>query len=348
MRASFLLIALFPLLAMGCSGLDQSMIEANGQKVGTVPAQTDPEPRTILLSEMVKKLGWEKVDAFGTYNHSIQNSSGDRITFTEGEDMMTINNFYWRFERDAVAKPGNDLMLPESVFEFIAKRYGRSDLVRRKSGSKYDLDPLTPPAEVKKPPQATGTALKGWTICIDAGHGGKDPGGEANGVSEKDITLAVSLRLQKLCEAAGARVYMTRTDDSYPDLDSRCELANSKKCDLFISVHCNIAPNSDDVTGCEAFYNEESESSRRLSAALVNAIVKTTGVADRGARKDTRGLRVLTKTAMTASLVELGFLSNRGEALKLNTKEVQEKMARALLDGLVQYTARERKAVVSK
>lgn len=347
MRASFLLIALFPLLAMGCADLDWN--RHNGVEPGTVPPQTESEPRTILLSEMVKKLGWQKAETWAVRDHAIQNSNGDRITFTEESDVMTINGMPWQFERDAVPKPGNDLMLPESVFEFIAKRYGRSDLVRgKKTGSKYDLDPLTPPAETKKAEKATGTALKGWTICIDAGHGGKDPGGQANGVSEKDICLAVSLRLQKLCEAAGAKVYMTRTDDSYPDLDARCDLANSNKCDLFISVHCNIAPNSDDVTGCEAFYNEESESSRRLSIALVNSIVNGTGVADRGARKDTRGLRVLTKTSMTASLVELGFLSNKGEALKLEKKETQEKMAKALFDGLVNYTSRERKSVVSR
>ncbi|CAG0996696.1 N-acetylmuramoyl-L-alanine amidase LytC [Gammaproteobacteria bacterium] len=348
MRASFILIALFPLLAMGCADIVTGNPNEFGE-IGTVPPQTDPEPRTVLLSEMTKSLGWQKVEAFGTYNHSIQSPNGDRITFTENDDMMTINNMYWRFERDAVAKPGNDLMLPESVFEFVAKRYNRPDLVRKnKARNGYDLDPLTPPAQAKGPEKATSASLKGWSICIDAGHGGKDPGGQANGISEKDITLAVSLRLQKLCEAAGAKVYMTRTDDSYPDLDSRCELANAKKCDLFISVHCNIAPNSDEVTGCEAYYNEESDSSRRLSAALVNSIVKSTGVADRGARKDTRGLRVLTKTRMPATLVELGYLSNSGEALKLNTKEVQEKMAKALLDGLVQFTSKERKAVVSK
>lgn len=348
MRASFFLLALFPLLALGCADIVGPNQDVLGRP-GVIPAQTDPEPRTILLSEMVKRLGWEVIDAFGTYNHSIKSPTGDRITFTEDSDLLTINDMYWRFERDAVAKPGNDLLLPESVFEFVAKRFGRSDLVRKnKAGSKYDLDPLTPPAQATAPEKATGSELKGWAICIDAGHGGKDPGGQANGLSEKDITLAVSLRLQKLCEAAGATVYMTRTNDSYPELDARCELANAKKCDLFISVHCNIAPNNDEVTGCEAYYNEESEASRRLSAALVNAIVKTTGVADRGARKDTRGLRVLTKTRMTATLVELGYLSNSGEALKLNTKEVQEKMAKALFAGLTQFTARERKAVVSK
>jgi N-acetylmuramoyl-L-alanine amidase len=349
MRATVLLIALVSMLAAGCSTVGPEFIEANGTKVGKVPPQTDPEPRTILLSEMVKKLGWQKAETWGVRDHAIENATGDRITFTEDSDMLTINNMYWRFERDAVAKPGNDLMLPESVFEFVAKRYGRSDLVRKnKAGSKYDLDPLTPPAKTQDPAKAVTSSLKGWSICIDAGHGGKDPGGQANGISEKDITLVVSLRLQKLCEAAGATVYMTRTNDTYPDLDSRCELANGKKCDLFISVHCNIAPNSDEVSGCEAYYNEDSDTSRRLSAALVNSIVKTTGVTDRGARKDTRGLRVLTKTRMTATLVELGYLSNSGEALKLNTKEVQEKMAKALLEGLVQFTAKERKAVVSK
>lgn len=348
MRATFLLLTLLSLLATGCSMVDLDTIEANGHKIGTVPPQTDSEPRTIMLSEMIKKLGWRKAEAWGVRNHAMESGRGERITFTEGSDLLSINDHFWRMERDAVAKPGDDLLLPESVFDFVAKRYGRSDLVRRKSSAKYDLDPLTPPAEARKPEKATSSALQGWTLCIDAGHGGKDPGGMANGVAEKDVCLAVALRLQKLCEAAGAKVHMTRTTDTYPDLDARCELANSKRCDLFISIHCNIAPYSDEVTGCEAFYNEESDSSRRLSIALVNAIVTQAGVADRGARKDTRGLRVLTKTSMPASLVELGFLSNAGEARKLNTAAMQDKMAKALFDGLVNYTARERKAVVSK
>lgn len=348
MRAIFLLAALICLLATGCSIVDPGTIEANGPKIGNIPPQTESEPRTVLLSEMIKKLGWRKAEAWGVRNHAMENGRGDRITFTEDSDLLTINNIYWRMERDAVAKPGDDLLLPESVFDFVARRFGRSDLVRKKSAAKYELEPLTPATEAKKPEKAVGAALAGWTVCIDAGHGGKDPGAIANGVTEKEVCLAVALRLQKLCEAAGAKVHMTRTTDTYPDLDARCELANSKRCDLFISIHCNIAPNSDDVSGCEAYYSDESESSRRLAVAIVHAVVTQTGVADRGARKDTRGLRVLTKTAMPATLVELGFLSNPAEARKLNSPAMQDKMAKALFDGLVNYTSRERKAVVSR
>src|SRR5690349_19976935 len=136
MRASFFLIALFPLLAMGCAGIagpNESFIG----RPGVIPAQTDAEPRTILLTEMAKRLGWEVIDAYGTYDHAIKSPTGDRITDTEDSDILMINDMFWRFERDAVAKPGNDLLVPESVFEYDAKRFVRSDLVRKaKLGSK--------------------------------------------------------------------------------------------------------------------------------------------------------------------------------------------------------------------
>ena len=347
MRLSLLLFALFPLMIVGC----QSFNEANGMgKPGVVPPQIEPEPRTVLLSEMAARLGWSRAEAAGAYAHAIQSPTGDRLVFEEGSDVMVMNNMYWRFERDAVTKHGSDLLLPESVFDFVARHFGREDLVRGtkvKRGS-YELEPLTPRAEASKPQKAIGNQLKGWTICIDAGHGGKDPGGAAHGVSEKQLCLNVALRLQKLCEGAGAKVLMTRTADIYPELDERVALANDNHADLFVSIHANISPSDESVTGTETFYNENSPISQKLAAALVAAVVKEANVNNRGARKDPRGLRVLTKTKMPATLVELGFLSNKAEAMKLNSRVTQDKMADALFSGLVKFTAAERKPVVSR
>lgn len=347
MRLSLVLLVMLSVLATGC----QTLIEGgNYATMGTVPPQTDPEPRTVWLSEMKARLGWESGEAYGARDHAIQSRDGlHRIVFTEGSDVMVMNNLYWRFERNAYFR-NDDLLLPESVFDFVARHIGREDLVRarRKPSANYELEPLTPPAQAKKPEKAIGTDLRGWTVCIDAGHGGKDPGGIGHGVSEKHICLNVALRLQKLCEGAGARVIMTRTADTYPELDERVTMANDGKADLFISIHANISPSDDSVVGSEGFYNESSESSKRLTQALVGALVSEVGMANRGAKKDPRGLRVLTKTKMTATLIELGFLSNKAEALRLNRTDTQEKMADALFAGLVKFARAESKASVSR
>jgi N-acetylmuramoyl-L-alanine amidase len=80
-------------------------------------------------------------------------------------------------------------------------------------------------------------------IVIDPGHGGKDPG--CNGVThkEKDIALAVSLKLGKLIEEnmKGVKVIYTRTTDVFVELEDRAQIANKAKADLFISIHCNAA-----------------------------------------------------------------------------------------------------------
>lgn len=84
------------------------------------------------------------------------------------------------------------------------------------------------------------------TICLDAGHGGKDSGAVGRKSKEKDIALDVVLKLGKKIEKElpGLKVVYTRTTDVYPNLYERPAIANKHKADLFISVHCNAAGSS--------------------------------------------------------------------------------------------------------
>lgn len=81
------------------------------------------------------------------------------------------------------------------------------------------------------------------TIIIDPGHGGRDEGAPGSYSYEKDIALAVALKLRDKInrEFPDIRVVMTRTTDTYPTLHERADLANQSKGDLFISIHCNSA-----------------------------------------------------------------------------------------------------------
>lgn len=98
---------------------------------------------------------------------------------------------------------------------------------------------LTVPIAAKiKPP------LTVKTIVIDAGHGGKDPGSLGKKNKEKDITLAIALKVGKYIEERlpDVKVIYTRNTDVFVELQERAEIANRNKADLFISIHCNANP----------------------------------------------------------------------------------------------------------
>src|ERR1022692_2803470 len=90
-------------------------------------------------------------------------------------------------------------------------------------------------------------SAKGKTITkivIDAGHGGSDIGAQGAFSKEKDITLAVTLKVGKILSDSmkGVQVIYTRTTDTYPSLVERHEVANKANADLFIAIHVNSTP----------------------------------------------------------------------------------------------------------
>ncbi|MCS7085324.1 MAG: N-acetylmuramoyl-L-alanine amidase, partial [Bacteroidia bacterium] len=90
-------------------------------------------------------------------------------------------------------------------------------------------------------PRAAGLKL----VVLDPGHGGKDPGAAGAIAKEKDLALQVALKVKALLrqKAPHVKVEMTRGDDSFVGLHERAEMANQKKADLFVSIHCNSNPN---------------------------------------------------------------------------------------------------------
>ena len=79
-----------------------------------------------------------------------------------------------------------------------------------------------------------------FTVVLDAGHGGKDPGNRGNGYYEKNIALSIALKVGKELEKLNdIKVIYTRKKDVFVDLFKRAEIANKAKADLFISIHCD-------------------------------------------------------------------------------------------------------------
>lgn len=105
-------------------------------------------------------------------------------------------------------------------------------------------------------------------IVIDAGHGGKDPGTSGVISKEKDVALAIAMETGRIIKEnlPDVEIIYTRTDDSYPTLHERANLANKENADLFISIHCNSIPN-DRIYGSETYVMGAHKSDENLNVA---------------------------------------------------------------------------------
>ena len=168
-------------------------------------------------------------------------------------------------------------------------------------------------------------------ICIDAGHGGKDPGAVGNGVVEKDVALKTAKAVGELLKKQGFEVVYTRISDVFVNLNERCRIANAKNADLFISVHVNSAANTD-AKGTETLCYSKNEFAYIVQKGLISAL-KTN---DRGL-KERKDLAVLNGTKMTAVLLELGFLSNADEAKMFKKESFYSNAANAVVKSVCSY-----------
>lgn len=187
------------------------------------------------------------------------------------------------------------------------------------------------------------------TVVIDAGHGGSDYGHiptNKNLMPEKDVNILIANFLGSYIKKYlhNIDIVYTRTDDSFVSLDDRVELANAKKADYFISVHCN-ANDKAAVHGTETHVHDiNSAKSVRLAETLEKEFATRAARKSRGI-KDTKdrehSLQVLKYTTMASVLVECGFLTNEREANYLNTTQGQEIVASAIFRGFRTFIVKE-------
>ncbi|MGB9586662.1 MAG: N-acetylmuramoyl-L-alanine amidase family protein, partial [Armatimonadota bacterium] len=197
-------------------------------------------------------------------------------------------------------------------------------------------------------PKGADGRLAGKTVVIDPGHGGfdgKPPG--CFGLLEKNCTLDIAKRVQKVLAKAGLKVVMTREADINVDLAERALIAKRCSADFFISIHCNAAgTQTGTANGTETYYHGGDPSGQALAECVHPEVVKAMGLRDRSVKPDTTiwqtGFGVLRMTSaygIPAILIEVGFLDNPVDAERIADPGVQEEVARAILNGLKAYVA---------
>ena len=176
-----------------------------------------------------------------------------------------------------------------------------------------------------------------YRIILDAGHGGNDGGTQADGnrsdVLEKDINLAVVLRMKTLLEELGAEVVLTREADETLSLDERVRIANSNEADLFVSIHCNYYEDDASISGLECYYYAESDIGKQCAEKILDTIADGGDVDTRNTKES--DFYVLKRTKVPAVLVELGYLSNAKECQLLAKDEYRDTLEKELVEGVL-------------
>lgn len=194
------------------------------------------------------------------------------------------------------------------------------------------------------------SSLNGYTIMLDPGHGGIDPGAacavsSSSFGNEKNINLSIATKVKELLEAEGAKVLMTRTTDKWVCYTDRNNAVRENNPDMFIAIHCDSSSTAS-AMGTSAYYYRAY--GQPLAKAIHNSIVnayKNEIYKDLSAEiknKVSRGanfyaFRVARVEECPAILIEYGFVSNMNECEILQTASNRDILARATVDGIKEY-----------
>ncbi|MBQ7039195.1 MAG: N-acetylmuramoyl-L-alanine amidase CwlD [Clostridia bacterium] len=189
-------------------------------------------------------------------------------------------------------------------------------------------------------------------IVIDAGHGGLDGGAVSeSGIVEKDINLKIANYLKNYLEQGGAKIVMTRDDDSSlhsdenatvknkkrQDLLKRREIANKSGADMMISLHLNKFE-IEKYKGAQAFYETNFAESKKLATSIQKSLKDNLDKSNTRMEMKIDSSKLQFKELSVPSvLIECGFLSNPDEALLLSTEEYQKKVAFAVYMGILSF-----------
>ena len=193
------------------------------------------------------------------------------------------------------------------------------------------------------------------TVVVDAGHGGHDSGARSPYAVEKECNLALAHKVRALLQKRGYSVVMTRDRDYFLTLQQRVDIANKVPDSIFVSIHHNsggshangietftLAPHgttspfartrrTEDLSG-----NNQDSENIALATAIHSRAIRNTRAFDRGIQR--ARFSVLCTIRRPAILFEGGFVSNAEEGEKITTEEYQNKLALAIVEGIISYS----------
>jgi N-acetylmuramoyl-L-alanine amidase len=176
--------------------------------------------------------------------------------------------------------------------------------------------------------------LKGKTIVLDPGHGGRDSGAVGvTGVTEKTLTLSTAKLLANSLKEAGATVILTHNGERYVSLENRVITSHYNNADAFLSIHFNSS--FDSSAGGITTYYFNNTVDKRLAENIHTQLITKTGLRDRNHRYG--NFYVIRRNKQPSILLELGFISKGKEEALVKTTSYQQTAADAIFQGLLNY-----------
>ncbi len=183
------------------------------------------------------------------------------------------------------------------------------------------------------------------TVVIDAGHGGQDAGAKsADGILEKDLTLAIAKKVKELNSNNAIEIVLVRDGDVYMNPQQKVEFAKSKNADLVISFHVDNGPKelADTKTGMSVFVAKDEFANAAKSKTLATVIVKefsnNYGLTVKPQLNQRQmGIMILQANTCPAVLIEAGFINNEKDLAYLQTSAAKETIAKNLLTAIEKY-----------
>lgn len=185
-------------------------------------------------------------------------------------------------------------------------------------------------------------------VVLDSGHGGWDPGKVGiDGSLEKDLNLAIALKLKNYLEASGVTVIMTRDGDyglyderdsnkKSADMANRCKLINDAAPALTVSIHQN-SYHEEPIHGGQVFYYKKSQQGQQLAEIIQKRFDYVQGQTNTRVAKANDNYYLLLHVRSPIVIVECGFLSNASDAANLNSEDYQDRLAWTIHMGIMEY-----------
>jgi N-acetylmuramoyl-L-alanine amidase len=291
------------LLVLGIAGCQQPQKQVPQVMVGE---------RSTTIEDLAMRLGLRIEERDKTFV-VLRNAANTVLIFTHaegrffvnGKPMGTVGEVKWQGDTLYVS----DFLIPQ------IRQYLRAAVP----------PPVVPPSPVKS------KAL----VVIDAGHGGQDPGAmSVGGFHEKDINLAVALKVADFLEPRGIGVILTRQQDRFIELEERANIANRRNADLFVSIHTDSNPDRS-RQGFTVFVARAASPEAYRAANCIGQAMAATGADSHGIRE--ADYKVLVNTSGPAVLVEIGHLSNVQDVARLRDPAWQNRLAQAIATGILTY-----------
>jgi N-acetylmuramoyl-L-alanine amidase len=295
---------LITLSAVGC---------VNNSAASLTPSRVDDR---IPVTNLAQQLGMQ-IGRTSRYSAAMTRGTDSLLIVGPPRPLVILNG----------QRIGNGSGISEQHGRLMVER-GLASQISRQLGRR----PVNPsPAWPASPIPIAGAA----TVVLDAGHGGKDPGAPNRyGPTESILVMDAVHRIAQLLVQRNVHVILTRSDDTFIELNERADIANRARADLFVSIHADSHPDAD-IDGFTVYIARQVGSETKALAARAAESLNRQIPTCRGIRK--QDFRVLVKTKMPAILIEMGYLTNRTEAAKLSTLGYRQRVAEAIADSIVAY-----------